>query len=51
MKAFSLDLRQRIVEAYERGEGSQRSLARRFAVSPNGLPPTYLTTAIAQWGT
>jgi|SRR5690554_2023573 len=30
--ALSLDLRQRIVEAYERGEGSQRTLAARFAV-------------------
>lgn len=30
--ALSLDLRQRIVEAYERGEGSQRALAARFAV-------------------
>lgn len=33
MKAYSLDLRQRIVDAYERQEGSQRVLARRFAVS------------------
>ena len=33
MKAYSLDLRQRIVNAYERKEGSQRELARRFKVS------------------
>lgn len=33
MKAYSLDLRQRIVDAYERQEGTQRELARRFKVS------------------
>jgi len=33
MRAYSLDLRQRIVEAYQRGEGSQAQLAQRFAVS------------------
>jgi transposase len=33
MKAYSLDLRQRIVDAYKRQEGSQRELARRFKVS------------------
>lgn len=33
MRAYSLDLRQRIVEAYHRGEGSQAQLAQRFAVS------------------
>lgn len=32
MKALSLDLRQRIVSAYEQGEGSQAALARRFGV-------------------
>jgi transposase len=34
MQPYSLDLRWRIVEAYERGEGSVRDLAERFAVSP-----------------
>jgi transposase len=33
MKAYSLDLRQRILEAYLNGEGSIRDLARRFKVS------------------
>jgi len=32
MKALSLDLRQRIVEAYERGESTQADIARRFSV-------------------
>jgi transposase len=33
MKAYSLDLRQKIVDAYDRGDGSQRELASRFGVS------------------
>ena len=33
MKAYSNDLRIRIVQAYENGESSQRQLARRFSVS------------------
>ena len=33
MKAYSLDLRQRILEAYLHSEGSIRDLARRFKVS------------------
>jgi transposase len=33
MQAYSADLRQRVVDAYERGEGSQRKLAKRFQVS------------------
>lgn len=33
MKPLSLDLRQRIVAAYENGEGSHQELAERFAVS------------------
>jgi len=35
MKPYSLDLRQRVVEAYENKEGSLRSIARRFKVSLN----------------
>jgi transposase len=35
MKPYSLDLRQRVVEAYEHKEGSLRSIARRFKVSLN----------------
>ncbi|WP_225901193.1 IS630 transposase-related protein [[Leptolyngbya] sp. PCC 7376] len=32
-KAYSLDLRQKIVDAYERGGVSQSSLARQFGVA------------------
>ncbi|MEM9219035.1 MAG: transposase [Cyanobacteria bacterium P01_F01_bin.150] len=35
MKSYSLDLRQRIVDAYSAGEGSIRQLAKRFKVSPD----------------
>jgi hypothetical protein len=31
--AYSLDLRQRVMEAYTNGEGSMRQLGRRFKVS------------------
>lgn len=34
MKAYSLDLRQKIVESYEAGGITQRQLATRFLVSP-----------------
>ena len=33
MKPLSNDLRQRIIDAYNQGEGSQRTLAQRFSVS------------------
>ncbi|PIG91150.1 helix-turn-helix domain-containing protein [Gloeocapsopsis sp. IPPAS B-1203] len=33
MKAYSVDLRQKIIEAYNQQEGSQRQLAKRFRVS------------------
>ncbi len=33
MKPYSNDLRQKVVEAYKKGEGSMRKLARRFSVS------------------
>jgi transposase len=33
MRAYSTDLRRRIVDAYKNGEGSVRELARRFAVA------------------
>lgn len=35
MKAYSNDLRQKIVDLYRQGEGSIRQLAQRFAVSPD----------------
>jgi transposase len=37
MTPLSLDLRLRIVEAYERGEGSVRELAERFVVAPKSV--------------
>lgn len=33
MKAYSLDLRQKVIDAHNRQEGSQRELAKRFSVS------------------
>ena len=33
MKPYCVDLRQKIIEAYQNSEGSQRQLARRFKVS------------------
>lgn len=33
MKPYSLDLRQKVMEAYQKREGSQRQLATRFKVS------------------
>ena len=33
MKAYSVDLRQKVIDAYNQGEGSQRQLAKRFRVS------------------
>ncbi len=33
MKAYSVDLRQKVIDAYNQQEGSQRQLAKRFRVS------------------
>ena len=33
MKAYSSDLRKKIIEAYQKKEGSLRKLAKRFSVS------------------
>ena len=33
MKIYSIDLRQRVVEAYESGEGTQKEIAELFGVS------------------
>ena len=33
MKAYSVDLRQKVIDAYNQQEGSQRKLAKRFRVS------------------
>jgi transposase len=35
MDPYSIDLRQRIVDAHHKGEGSVRELAQRFVVTPN----------------
>lgn len=35
MKAYSVDLRQKIIDIYERKEISQRKLAQRFGVAPS----------------
>lgn len=35
MTSYSLDFRQKIVQAYEQGEGSIRGLAERFIISPD----------------
>ncbi len=37
MRPYASDLRLKIVQAYERGEGAQRDWARRFGVSPSCL--------------
>lgn len=42
MSLYSLDLRRKIVDAYDRGEGSVRDLAERFDVAPNTVQ-NYLT--------
>lgn len=35
MTTYSIDLRERVVRAYEKGDGSIRQLARRYEVSKN----------------
>jgi transposase len=35
--AYSMDLRYRVVEAYERGEGSMQQLAERFRVNVSSV--------------
>jgi transposase len=37
MNAYSMDLRERVVAAYDDGEGSQAELASRFRVSISGI--------------
>ena len=44
MKAYSLDLRQKIVQRYEAGGVSQRELARQFHVSLN-----FIVTLLRRW--
>ena len=44
MKAYSLDLRQRVVSAYEQGEGSIAETASRF-----GVCPAFVKKMLRQW--
>jgi transposase len=44
MKAYSLDLRQKIVEVYESGAVTQRELAEQFQVSLN-----FIVTLLRRW--
>lgn len=44
MKAYSLDLRQRVVQAYEQGEGSISEIASRFGVST-----AFVKKMLRQW--
>jgi len=44
MKAYSLDLRQRVVRAYERGEGSISEIAARF-----GVGTAFVKKMLRQW--
>ncbi len=44
MKAYSLDLRQKIIEIYESGAVTQRELAERFHVSLN-----FIVTLLRRW--
>ena len=37
MNAISIDLRKRVVKAYRNGEGSYRTLAKRFDISPGAV--------------
>jgi transposase len=37
MKPYSVDLRQRVVDAYAQGEGTIDQLAERFSVSPSSV--------------
>ena len=44
MKAYSLDLRQRVVQAYEQGEGSIAEIAALF-----GVCPAFVKKMLRQW--
>ena len=44
MNAYSLDLRQRVVGAYEQGEGSISEIAARF-----GVCPAFVKKMLRQW--
>lgn len=44
MKAYSLDLRQRVVQAYEQGQGSIPEIAERF-----GVGTAFVKKMLRQW--
>ena|SRR5690242_10542453 len=44
MKAYSLDLRQRVVQAYEQGQSSIAEVAEQFRVSPS-----FVKKMLRQW--
>ena len=44
MKPYSLDLRQRVVQAYEQGQGSISEIASRF-----GVCPAFVKKMLRQW--
>ena len=44
MQAYSVDLRRRVVEAYEQGQGSISEIAKRFGVSP-----AFVKKMLRQW--
>lgn len=44
MQAYSLDLRQRVVRAYEQGHGSIAEIAEQFSVSPS-----FVKKMLRQW--
>jgi transposase len=44
MQAYSLDLRQRVVRAYEQGHGSIAEIAEQFSVSPG-----FVKKMLRQW--
>jgi len=44
MKVYSLDLRQRVVKAYENGEGTQKEIAELFGVSLS-----WVESLLRQW--
>jgi transposase len=44
MKPYSLDLRQRVVQAYEQGQGSISEIAFRF-----GVCPAFVKKMLRQW--
>ncbi len=49
MKSYPLDLRQRVIQAYENGEESQRALVRRFNMAPTTLQNWIRSSSPQAW--